>query len=228
MYFTDAYYVSPGARSKGYATRDELPEKLDALPGILPRLDALEKAVCIMAGAGGDDDGDDGQGATDAAPEMDYTPGGAREDVASKLKFQRKRNDGNNVRADGSASETDDELPDSPADINNRNRMFWSAPKSSESMSAGGSPSTTPSPGAGRESEGAAFMPGKRNITGNTSRTPKELDMGSKVWTGDIQRRSFYGATKDGMAQGQRTIDRWAAQSSAAIASISDKWSARR
>ena len=35
MYFTDAYYVSPGARAKGYATWDELPKKLDALPGIL-------------------------------------------------------------------------------------------------------------------------------------------------------------------------------------------------
>ena len=43
MYFTDAYYVSPGARAKGYATWDELPKKLDALPGILPRLDAVER-----------------------------------------------------------------------------------------------------------------------------------------------------------------------------------------
>ena len=53
MYFTDAYYVSPGARAKGYATWDELPKKLHALPGILPRLERSRASDLHHGGGSG-------------------------------------------------------------------------------------------------------------------------------------------------------------------------------
>lgn len=207
MYFTDAYYVSPGARAKGYATWDELPKKLDALPGILPRLDAVERAICIMAGAADDPGDDDGQGAADAAPDMDYSPANERDRVAGAREFQNAKNDGPNRRADGTGdSDASVPAPVTPVDINGK----WKAWRRDNESTTGGSQSVEPN-----SKRAESYVGGNQagTISGNTSRTASTLNMG----------RTF-GVTADAIGPGHNAFG----VTTGNIAYVSSKWEARR
>jgi hypothetical protein len=152
-----------------------------SLPGqdqdILDRLTCLEMAVAQLAvQAGGDpDDGDDDNGSDNPDPDPDPQ-----------------------VSDPGSTATINDSLPsDDIEQINSKNAAFYGV---ATSVSAMGSPDTTPAPGGNKESERVAFMPNRQNsINGprRLSETKNSLDPGTNsansvkaFGTNDTQRRA--------------------------------------
>lgn len=175
-------YISPGAQARGYTTDAAASSPLSPIRELHARLSSAEKAIALLCmepdDAGGSRDPESGA-VDDSDPEQDFHPASERERVQQQLEAQRRYDNGPSKRADA----VGDELPDTPADINNKNRQFWQQPKATPTMSAMGSPGTTPSPGAGREAE--AFVGGRQagTISGNSSRTAETLRMGETFGT---------------------------------------------
>jgi hypothetical protein len=250
-------HVSPGAAKKGYTTDALASAPLSPLHDFLERISNVEKAVMVLAQYPDDDAGgsrnprtgeDDPDGEVtedarrrrrrmrdagarswstahgsgyeevdDSAPDQDFTPAGEREKAMSKLDFQRRRNDGNNTRADGSASETDDADatipgPPSPAEINAKNAAAWK--RDTDSL-AGNAAAEQMQVNTARPRQAGTI-----SVEGRKSTTAATWDPGKTFGSA--------GTTSDSMRRGATIIDRWDAQSSEAIAAISDKWSARR
>lgn len=150
----------------------------------------------------------------DSEPESDTDPADAREKVQAKLAYQSRKNDGPNVRADGSGSggTGDQEMPSapSPASINAANAKMW---RRDDTNMAGEE--------AAKEMEENTAKPrqaGTINVAARSSTTARSLDLG-KTWGG---------VTTDSMRRGARIIEGWEANARRDIAAISNKWSARR
>ena len=160
-----------------------------------------------MAGAADDPGDDDGQGAADAAPDMDYSPANERDRVAGAREFQNAKNDGPNRRADGTGdSDASVPAPVTPVDINGK----WKAWRRDNESTTGGSQSVEPN-SKRAEATSAATRPVP--ISGNTSRTASTLNMG----------RTF-GVTADAIGPGHNAFG----VTTGNIAYVSSKWEARR
>jgi hypothetical protein len=185
MFFRDTI---SRARQTHHRFRDQEAVRTGTDPEVevVSRLEALEMAVARMVLADAEDNGEAGESTedmTDPSVQTNAIQRQERERIRQTLHPNANRLEGG----------TEDDVP-SAAEINRRNGEFWGSQRSSETISAGGSPAKTPAPGSGRESEGASFMPGVAAPDGRLlSRTPKTLES-DKTWgTNDnIMRRVAY------------------------------------
>jgi hypothetical protein len=153
-------------------------EEIDegALQAVLERLEGVERAVALLAGYDGGEEGeeyepedDNGNGDTRA-----FTQGSERDpgSLSTQMAHQMV------VRNNPAASRDQEASPGmSAADINRINEGYWA--NKGRTMT-GGSGSTPPN---SRASEGANYMPGKAGDERNLSKTANTLSPG-RVWNG--------------------------------------------
>jgi hypothetical protein len=201
QFFTDAIYISPGARSKGYRTRDELPARVDPearLNKLEATQDAHARAIAILDAAVGASTTIGkrtvGYQIEDDDPDSDTDPRGERSRVQGMLARQDKYDNGPNKRV----SDADVDIPrrpPSPSDINEANAKAWRRDKSSMT---GGSGSLSPN---SREAEtDPAYLPngtGSINVEGRKSTTAPTLNRGQTWGTSDMRMMQVACATQD-------------------------------